>query len=228
VAGPVSEARLEVENLTRRLRTDAHPLWARIRVLLCERGLDPREVAVAFGYDAGETEARIGLVHRIPALDEQFVSAIITVAWVRSHVDEATFSGWQPMPDQSPSHRDWSDHFAHARAVLIERREQVAQLRRARDEVKRAHGAFYHEALAILCRHDPMGLIAPGNDDEYDPEAATIVPRLAEATSADDVKRIIREEFSRWFHPDIVDPEERYEAPAQELWAAWRRRLEAP
>lgn len=71
----------------------------------------------------------------------------------------------------------------------------------------------------ILARHDPMGLVAGGAPaDEYDVEARTIERRLAEAVSPEDMRRIAREEFARWFNEETAGPESRYESVAGELW----------
>lgn len=83
--------------------------------------------------------------------------------------------------------------------------------------------AFVSESdlTQLLFRHDPMGLIAAGApDDEYESEAETIAPRLAEAASADDVRQILVEEFESWFTPEIAPSAESLAAPASEVWAA--------
>lgn len=50
-----------------------------------------------------------------------------------------------------------------------------------------------HRGLtALLYRHDPIGLAAAGAPkDEYEPEAGSIIPRLKDANSAEDVRRIV-------------------------------------
>ncbi len=71
----------------------------------------------------------------------------------------------------------------------------------------------------LLFRHDLMGLTVHGAPaDEYSPEARTITPRLADASSAEDVKAVLTEEFATWFSEDLLPPRERFEAPAAELW----------
>jgi hypothetical protein len=73
----------------------------------------------------------------------------------------------------------------------------------------------------ILYRHDPIGLVddlIPA--DEFRPEAETIAPRLAEASSHDDVQRILHEEFVKWFEPVVAGNPERYASPATEIWRA--------
>ena len=75
---------------------------------------------------------------------------------------------------------------------------------------------------AILFRHDPAGINYETNLDEYRSEAETITLRRAEASSVDDVRRIVDEELVRWFngpvhHPQALDP------IADETRALWSR-----
>ncbi len=71
----------------------------------------------------------------------------------------------------------------------------------------------------LLAECDPIGLIAIGcPDDEYAPEAGTILPRLREAYSAADVQRIAHEEFTHWFSPAVAGPIEVYAATGAAIW----------
>src|ERR1051326_5953167 len=90
------------------------------------------------------------------------------------------------------------------------------------ERLKREYGWLYDEALAMLFRHDPMGINFETNPDEYAPEVATILPSLASADSAAHLSEIICEEFEYWFgtassriHRSI------YNDLAEELWAAY-------
>jgi len=74
------------------------------------------------------------------------------------------------------------------------------------------------ELEALLFRHDPIGLNFGHNTDEYRSEAETITLRLPRAQSADDVRRIVHEEFVRWFDPHIAGSESRYNDIALEIW----------
>jgi hypothetical protein len=72
----------------------------------------------------------------------------------------------------------------------------------------------------LLFRHDHIGLrVAGAPEDEYRPEAESVAERLGEAASASDVQRILHEEFSRWFSPDIAGPADGYRQAAEEIWA---------
>ncbi len=78
---------------------------------------------------------------------------------------------------------------------------------------------LYHCITAILFENDPMG-IDPTKDDEYEPEVSTILPRLSEVETAEDVHRIVCEEFEHWFGGTSYNAE-RCEDAAREIWVAW-------
>ena len=83
----------------------------------------------------------------------------------------------------------------------------------------RRHDALDATVREVLSVADPLHLIAAGApDNEYDPEATTIVPRLSDASDVEDVQRIIHEEFARWFTPEIAGPVERYAPAASSVW----------
>jgi hypothetical protein len=78
-----------------------------------------------------------------------------------------------------------------------------------------------HRGLTeLLYRHDPVGLATAGApSDEYEPEVGTIIPRLRDAKSPDDVRRIVHQEFLRWFEAEeTAGPESAYNRIAQEIW----------
>lgn len=78
-----------------------------------------------------------------------------------------------------------------------------------------------HRGLtAVLYRRDPISSAAAGAPkDEYEPEASTIIPRLKDAKNADDVRRIVHEEFLHWFDGEgTAGPESAYTAIAQDIW----------
>ena len=88
-------------------------------------------------------------------------------------------------------------------------------------ERRRAYKELESAVNAALFRHDPMGLAYAGVPaDEYDVETSTILPRLGSAQSADDVGRILEEEFERWFD-EVLAGDPRISAAAEEIWKAW-------
>jgi hypothetical protein len=71
----------------------------------------------------------------------------------------------------------------------------------------------------IIARADPVKLLALGAPgDEYDGEVAVIVPRLASATSEQDVQAIVRSEFVRRFGEECAGPPARYDEAAAAIW----------
>ncbi len=68
---------------------------------------------------------------------------------------------------------------------------------------------------------DPIGLLEGGAPaDEYSPEIGTIVPRVGNAQSVDEITAVLYEEFVRWFGNDTAGPRQAYEAPARQIWPA--------
>lgn len=100
-----------------------------------------------------------------------------------------------------------------------------ASRRRSQEKMlKVQYRELFEEVRRILTDADPIHIaLEDVNPDEYEPEVGTILPRLKDAESADDVRRIIHEEFVRWFSPEIAGPEGRYQRAAAEVWEAWRK-----
>jgi hypothetical protein len=82
------------------------------------------------------------------------------------------------------------------------------------------HQRLVHDVEELLYRHDPIGIAFGDDVDEYSPEADSIVGRLRDAASVEDVQRIVHEEFVHWFDADTAGPPARYQAIAEELWTA--------
>lgn len=75
-----------------------------------------------------------------------------------------------------------------------------------------------NEIAELLFRFDPVGLAAYGAPaDEYAPEAGTITPRVAHASSVDDVHAVVFAEFLSWFGSDAGDFEQ-YRGVATAIW----------
>jgi hypothetical protein len=90
-----------------------------------------------------------------------------------------------------------------------------------RDALKLQFGSLFDEVSAALFAADPLGINSGRNTDAYDPEAGTILPRLPEAHSADDVQVIVHEEFCRWFPREQAGAIGRYEEVSAIIWEAW-------
>jgi hypothetical protein len=90
-----------------------------------------------------------------------------------------------------------------------------------RKVLKEKYGVLFGRISAALFEADPMGINFESNTDEYDPEAGTIIPRLKEAASANDVEAIVHEEFCRWFSLEDVGTKERYRSVASRIWELW-------
>jgi hypothetical protein len=90
-----------------------------------------------------------------------------------------------------------------------------------RSYVKRRYADLFNEASAVLFRYDPIGINFEDNTDEYDPEVSTILPRLSRCHSSTDARKVVFEEFCKWFGPETAGDEIRYDAIATELWLLW-------
>jgi hypothetical protein len=65
-----------------------------------------------------------------------------------------------------------------------------------------------------------------GRPTDHETETGTIWPRLRDCQSEDEVRRIIHEEFVRWFDAAIAGPEERYSTIASEVWQLWLLKIQ--
>jgi hypothetical protein len=87
---------------------------------------------------------------------------------------------------------------------------------------RRRYGAPFGAVAGVLYRHDSVGLAAAGApEDEYEPEASTILPRLEHASSEREALWVVRDEFARWFSPDVAGPTKRYKEAVSEIWRLW-------
>jgi len=94
-------------------------------------------------------------------------------------------------------------------------------------EIDKELTARYEALVAAVGRAideaDPIGLLESGCPaDEYSPEIGTVVPRVSKALSPAEVRRILHEEFLRWFGEGGAGPQDAYEAPALRIWQAVR------
>ncbi len=98
------------------------------------------------------------------------------------------------------------------------------QIREERRRLRVEYGELFDAIAALLFREDPARINFEVNLDEYEPEAGTILPRLKNCASAEDVQRVVHEEFVRWFGADNAGPREHYQTIATEIWQLWQQR----
>ena len=103
---------------------------------------------------------------------------------------------------------------------------EVKKVCEERELMKQKYPKLFASISAICFRQDPIGINFSDNTDEYDPEAGTILPRLKECRNKEDVRKIVCEEFIRWFGSEIVGEESKYQIISEEIWKAWRESLE--
>jgi uncharacterized protein (DUF169 family) len=99
-------------------------------------------------------------------------------------------------------------------------REQIVEERR---RLKADYRELFVEVSALLFRHDPVGINFETNEDEYEPEVGTILPRLRSCHSTEEVCRMVHEEFVHWFGAETAGSQEHYAKIASEIWAHWQK-----
>jgi hypothetical protein len=105
-------------------------------------------------------------------------------------------------------------------------REQIMEERR---RLKKEYGELFDSVASLLYRADPIGIgFENPHLDEYAPEAGTILPRLRTCNSADDVLRVVYEEFCRWFGVETAGGREHYQGIATDIWELWLRSTQLP
>lgn len=101
-------------------------------------------------------------------------------------------------------------------------RNEILEQRR---RLKAEYVKLFDSVAALLYRHDPVGINFEDNADEYEPEARTILPRLNNCHSPDDVLQVVHAEFVRWFDSATAGPPEHYKKIASEVWQLWQNHL---
>jgi hypothetical protein len=93
----------------------------------------------------------------------------------------------------------------------------------ARHRLREEYGELFDSLAALLFREDPIGINYETNTGEYEPEAETILPRLRQCQTADDVCRVVHQEFVRWFGADTAGVEAAgYAGVASKIWGLWQ------
>jgi len=87
--------------------------------------------------------------------------------------------------------------------------------------VRQQYPTLFAQLSQLLFTADPVHISSAGFPDEYEPEVATILPRLEHAQRESDVLDIIHEEFVRWFDASVAGPKEKYTDLATQVWSTW-------
>lgn len=99
--------------------------------------------------------------------------------------------------------------------------------RSSREKLRAEYADLFASVSAILFECDPIGINFDDNTDEYDAEAGSIIPRLRECATERDVRRVIHEEFTKWFS-DTAGEESRYTECSGKIWALWQTQQHRP
>jgi len=89
--------------------------------------------------------------------------------------------------------------------------------------MKKKNRALHLDISAILLKYDPMQIGAVAETDEYDLEAATILSRIKEVHTKEELSDIVYEEFQSWYGREEVGDKETYVQMADEIWEVWHR-----
>ena len=92
-----------------------------------------------------------------------------------------------------------------------------------RKAIQLEYGGLFDAISKLLFEADPIGINFETNPEEYEPEVGTIIPRLTQAKSETDVRKIVHEEFCKWFDSRTAGPIEDYGDIASKIWAEWKR-----
>ena len=108
-----------------------------------------------------------------------------------------------------PANEDTSsDGYCHKQFQALVRSQQPLLLR---------------HIAAILYECDPACLNFGCNDDEYDPEAISIIYELQNAKGAEDVANIVIQEFQAWLGEDLSPfrANDKFIRMCRSIWMAW-------
>jgi hypothetical protein len=110
---------------------------------------------------------------------------------------------------------------ANADDIPSELTEAILQTQAEREQVRQAHPALFAAVSGAMFRHDPVEINYQFNTDEYDAEAGTVIPRLKDCASSDELASVLHEEFVRWFGAETAGPRDRYRDLSADIWALW-------
>jgi hypothetical protein len=105
----------------------------------------------------------------------------------------------------------------YALDLAKDKSNETDKIKQERKEAKQKYGKAYQRLSEILFAEDPAGINFETNTDEYEPEAGSILPRLHNCKSLDDVNRVVHEEFIKWFDGTAAFSE-KYQNVAKRIW----------
>ena len=86
-------------------------------------------------------------------------------------------------------------------------------------DLKSEYKELFKKVADIFIKYDPLNIINKNNTDEYDPETASILPRLKNCASEDGLLDMIHQVFIECFDGALMTGErEKYKPIARELW----------
>jgi hypothetical protein len=101
--------------------------------------------------------------------------------------------------------------------------EDMERLIAAREKVRAEDPQFFAAVEKAMFEHDPIRINYEINNDEYEDEAGTVIPRLVMCSSSGDVLTVLLEEFGKSFGGSLGD-RDRYVALANDIWGLWQHR----
>jgi hypothetical protein len=108
------------------------------------------------------------------------------------------------------------------------REELLLNLRKKRLLLQEQEAESFKQLLNIFQAHDIMHICSPhrDNSEEYAPEVGTVLPRLKNAKSKQDIQDIIYEEFVFWFGSKPIYNRDSYELIANDVWNAYANEIQ--
>ena len=95
---------------------------------------------------------------------------------------------------------------------------KTEEQKQRRDELKNRFRWAYQRVSEILFAEDPIGISFESNRDEYEPEVGAILPRLRTCKGVEDVRKVVHEEFVKWFGASAAGASEKYRKIARRIW----------
>jgi hypothetical protein len=108
-------------------------------------------------------------------------------------------------------------------AVAIVQRQRRSRAKKEEASLRRSYAPLFDQVLALLGFHDPVRISYPPEDMFlYTRQVRSLIARIADAQSAEDIVGLLHQEFTRAFGSD-AGPEERYHQSARDIWRLVQR-----